>query len=221
MNEYELLYIVNGRRPADSMSEIIDWLAGVIGDAGGEVLSVDNWGRRRLAYPINHEFEGNYVFTTLSLPAEATGAVEAALTISEDVIRHLLIRGIIHSDGSSPPEFVGERPRAMQTPAPAPPAEAVAEAPGSGETLAEAAAGAAETTEPAEPPAEEAGAETSEATEPVETPAVEAAETVEASVEPATAAEPAAAAGTGEAERSDEGTEQQPAEPSPAATPSE
>lgn len=199
MNEYELLYIVSGRRPADSMSEIIDWLAGVIGDAGGEVLSVDNWGRRRLAYPINHEFEGNYVFTTLSLPAESTGAVEAALTISEDVIRHLLIRGIIHSDGSSPPEFVGERPRAMQTPAPAPPpAEAVAEAPES------------EATEPAEPPAEEADAETSEVAEPVE-----------ASVEPATAAQPAAAAETGEAERSDEGTEQQPAEPSPAATPSE
>ena len=88
---------------ADDVSEVIDWVAGVVGDAGGEVLSVNNWGRRRLAYPIDHEFEGNYVFTTLSLSAESTGAVESALTISEDVIRHLLIRGIIPSDGSPPP----------------------------------------------------------------------------------------------------------------------
>ena len=122
MNEYELTYIVTARRATDAVSEVIDWVAGVIGDAGGEVLSVNNWGRRRLAYPIKHEFEGNYVFTTLNLPGENTGALESALTISEDVIRHLLIRGIIPSDGSPPPEFVGDRPRMTQAPVPAAPA---------------------------------------------------------------------------------------------------
>ena len=208
MNEYELLYIVNGRRPADGVAEIIDWVAGVIGDAGGEVLSVNDWGRRRLAYPINHEFEGYYVFTTLKLSAESTSAVEAALTISEDVIRHLLIRDIVPSDGSPPPEFVGERPRTMQAPVSAPPpAEAVAEA------------SEPETAESAEAPAETDAA--SEATEPVEAPAVEVAEPAGASDEPAEATERGEAAEPPEAVRDDAETKQQPVEPSPAATSSE
>ena len=222
MNEYELLYIVTARQAADDVSEVIDWVAGVVGDAGGEVLSVNNWGRRRLAYPIDHEFEGNYVFTTLSLSAESTGAVESALTISEDVIRHLLIRGIIPSDGSPPPEFVGERPRTMQAPATAPsPAEPVAEVsePEASEQAEAPAEGDAEPVPASVEPATDGAP--AEATESDEAPAAEAAESVEANDEPAEVGEAAEATEPGEAAPGDEGTEQQPAEPSTAATSSE
>ena len=97
-NEYELLYVVHARKPVDEVPAVIEWVSGLVTEAGGEVLSVDDWGRRRLAYPIDHELEGSYVLTTLTLPPEGPRGVEAQLVISEDIIRHLLTRGIIPSD---------------------------------------------------------------------------------------------------------------------------
>lgn len=98
LNEYELLYIVHPRRAADEVSTVIDWVNGLVEQGGGEVLTVDNWGSRRLAYPIDHEFEGTYVLTTLRLSSEAPRAIESQMVISEDIMRHILIRGIMALD---------------------------------------------------------------------------------------------------------------------------
>ncbi|HZQ37927.1 MAG TPA: 30S ribosomal protein S6, partial [Dehalococcoidia bacterium] len=58
----------------------------------GEVTNVDRWGRRRLAYPIQRFTEGTYVVTELTLPAPSVAELDANLRISEDVIRHLIVR---------------------------------------------------------------------------------------------------------------------------------
>ena len=59
---------------------------------GGEVVDVNHWGRRRLAYPINRHFEGNYVVSQIKLdPAEVPG-LEGSLRISEEVIRHMIVK---------------------------------------------------------------------------------------------------------------------------------
>jgi small subunit ribosomal protein S6 len=113
VHEYELMYILHPRLTADEVAAAIERVGGRATSAGGEVLSVDNWGKRRLAYPIKHHFEGTYVLTTLRLPAEATTAFEGALRISEDVIRHLLVRGIIPFEGSSMQDERGRAPRPM------------------------------------------------------------------------------------------------------------
>jgi small subunit ribosomal protein S6 len=95
MNEYELLYIVSPRVPADEVNNAVERVSALIRNAGGEVLTVENWGRRRLAYPIRQYFEGSYVLTTLRMPPAGAAGLEAALVISEEVIRHLLISGIV------------------------------------------------------------------------------------------------------------------------------
>jgi small subunit ribosomal protein S6 len=95
LKEYELLFIVSPRVPADDVPAAVDRVAGLVTSGGGEVLSTDNWGRRRLAYPIKHYFEGTYVLFTLRMPAAAAAPLEASLIISEEVIRHLLTEGII------------------------------------------------------------------------------------------------------------------------------
>ena len=99
MNEYELMYILHPRLSADEATASIERVNQQIVGQGGEVLSLDNWGRRRLAYPIRHHFEGTYVLTTFNMPAEGTTPFEQQLIIAEDVIRHLLIRGIIPFEG--------------------------------------------------------------------------------------------------------------------------
>ena len=136
MNEYELLYIVSPRVPADDVANAIERVNALVTAQGGEVLSVDNWGRRRLAYPIRQYFEGTYVLITLKMPPTGAVAIEAGLRLSEEVIRHLLIAGIIpRTSGGRPREERDEReqaPEAASTPAPiaaeAPATDAPAEA---------------------------------------------------------------------------------------------
>ena len=99
MNEYELVSVIHPRLNADETTAAIANIQSQIEANGGEMLSTDVWGRRRLAYPINHLLEGTYVLMTFKLPPQSAPIVEALLRISEQVIRHLLVRGIIPFQG--------------------------------------------------------------------------------------------------------------------------
>jgi small subunit ribosomal protein S6 len=99
VNEYELVSIIHPRLNADETAAAIATIQGQIEAQGGEILSVDIWGRRRLAYPIKHLLEGTYVLMTFKLAPEKAPVLEALLRISEQVIRHLLVRGIIPFQG--------------------------------------------------------------------------------------------------------------------------
>lgn len=156
MNEYELLYILSPRVPADDVVNAIERVSAIVTAQGGEVLSTDNWGRRRLAYPIRQYFEGTYVLITLKMPPAGAVALEAGLRLAEEVIRHLLIAGIVpRTSGGRPREEreafdAGSAPIAATE---APAAEAV-EAPAAEAPVSEAPASDAPAV--AEAPAEEA-----------------------------------------------------------------
>jgi len=76
----------------DAVPESLERLTQNITGRGGEVVEVNHWGRRRLAYPINRHFEGNYVVSQFKMdPAQVPG-FESSLRISEEVIRHLVLR---------------------------------------------------------------------------------------------------------------------------------
>ena len=86
MNEYELLYIVSPRVPADDVANAIERVNALVTAQGGEVLSVDNWGRRRLAYPIRQYFEGTYVLIPLKMPpTRAVSCLSCAPTSSQSL----------------------------------------------------------------------------------------------------------------------------------------
>jgi small subunit ribosomal protein S6 len=111
VHEYELMYILHPRLTADETTAAVERVSESVRSGGGEVLAVDVWGRRRLAYPIQHHLEGTYVLLTMQFPPEATARLEAGLRISEDVIRHLLVRGIIPYEGPSMQEERGRSQR--------------------------------------------------------------------------------------------------------------
>ena len=140
MNEYELLYILSPRVPSDEVGNAIERVNVLIANAGGEVTSVDNWGLRRLAYPIRQYFEGTYVVLTLNMPPAGAAGLEASLVISDEVIRHMLTSGVIErtSGGRSRSEEFergddrgpADRPGPDGTPSePAPAADSAAPAP--------------------------------------------------------------------------------------------
>jgi len=95
VNEYEMMTVFHPRLNADETTAAITALEEQIVANGGEMLSTDNWGRRRLAYPIDGVADGNYVLMTFNFPPANTGALERWIRISETTLRHMLIRGII------------------------------------------------------------------------------------------------------------------------------
>jgi small subunit ribosomal protein S6 len=92
LRDYELVVILSPELAEEDIPAAIDRLSQLIGDRGGEVRDVDRWGRRKLAYPINKHLEGNFLVTQVRLDPNRTSDVEAGLRISEEVLRHLLVR---------------------------------------------------------------------------------------------------------------------------------
>lgn len=192
MNEYELLYVISPRLSAEDVDAMVERIGGLIEGVGGSVSMVDNWGRRRLAYPIRHHFEGTYVLSYVSIPGERAAEFERALNINEDILRHLLISGVIpgyegppeqevdmrrpaggRSFADRPPaETSGDAPPADAPPADAPPADAPVE--GDEAAPADAPVAEAPSAETEAPAPEAPTAETEAPAEPAEAPAAEA-----------------------------------------------
>ena len=92
MREYELTYIVRPDVDEETLAAIEERVAKTIAANGGQVLKTDHWGKRRLAYPIRRHNEGFYIFLRTELTDKAIAEIERQLKLSEDVIRHLLVR---------------------------------------------------------------------------------------------------------------------------------
>jgi small subunit ribosomal protein S6 len=78
--------------PDDRISAIIDRTTRQITAAGGQIVKVAPWGRRRLAYAIDRHREGAYHIVVFESPTEAIAELERDLLITEEVIRHLVVR---------------------------------------------------------------------------------------------------------------------------------
>lgn len=92
LRDYELVYIINPEVGDDVVGASIERVHQAISTRGGEVVDVNHWGRRRLAYPIKRHLEGNYVVSQIKLDPTQIPELESNLRISEDVIRHLIVR---------------------------------------------------------------------------------------------------------------------------------
>ncbi len=90
--DYELVLVLNPGSAEDKIETKIDALNQNIVALGGEISGVEQWGRRKLAYPIKKFMEGYYVLTRCTMKPSQTNSLEAKLRISEDVIRHMLIK---------------------------------------------------------------------------------------------------------------------------------
>ncbi len=90
MRNYELAYIADPDLDEESLSGLQEKVTGWVNTLGGQVLGVDNWQKRRLAYPINKQDEGYYVFMQVQLPPDAGQALERDLRINEQILRFMI-----------------------------------------------------------------------------------------------------------------------------------
>jgi len=87
-----MVMIINPEVAEDDVAGVIDKVSEFITSRGGEIVQVDRWGKRKLAYPIDRFREGNYVVSRFKFEAGMTKDLEADLKISENVLRHMVVR---------------------------------------------------------------------------------------------------------------------------------
>ena len=92
MRRYELMLVLRADAPEDRTQAVVDRTTRQIVAAGGQIVKVAPWGRRRLAYPIAHQRDGSYQIIVFEAPAEAIAELERSLLITEEVLRHLVTR---------------------------------------------------------------------------------------------------------------------------------
>ncbi len=92
MQRYELAVIINPDITEENIPSVLDKMTQLISQLGGATIKVDRWGRRKLAYPIKHYREGEYVVTQLELESNKAGELKASLRLSDEFLRHLLVR---------------------------------------------------------------------------------------------------------------------------------
>ena len=90
--DYEIGYILNPEVNEEQTRAILERIEQIVANYDGQVLKVNQWGRRKLAYPIEHHRDGFYVFIDSILTPETVAELDRTLKVSEDVLRHLIKR---------------------------------------------------------------------------------------------------------------------------------
>ena len=91
-NTYELTYILNAVLNEGQLKDLVQRVNAYITENGGNVLESDEWGQRRLAYPIEKRRNGYYVNVHFEADPALVGKLERALQINEDVMRYLTLK---------------------------------------------------------------------------------------------------------------------------------
>ena len=92
MNKYELVLVVNSKIEDDARAAVVDKSKAYVERFGGTVTEVEDWGKRKLAYEIQHMKEGFYYFIQFESDAACPAEVERRVRIMENVLRYLVVR---------------------------------------------------------------------------------------------------------------------------------
>ena len=91
LTSYETLFIVDAQQGEDGIKALVDKFTGLIA-ANGTIESVDEWGKRKLAYPINDLTEGYYVLVNFKSAPDLPAELERVFGITDGIMRSLVIR---------------------------------------------------------------------------------------------------------------------------------
>lgn len=92
MKKYEIMYIIRPNMEEEAQKALVERFANVLTTNGAEITNAKEWGKRRLAYEINDFREGVYVVSKVNASAAAVQEFERLAKISEDIIRHIVVR---------------------------------------------------------------------------------------------------------------------------------
>ena len=92
MNHYETVFILNPVLSEDQIKEAVKKFAAVITDKGGKFVNQEDWGLKKLAYPIQNKKSGFYHLFEFTAPGEAVGPLEVEFRRDERFMRYLTVK---------------------------------------------------------------------------------------------------------------------------------
>ena len=92
MNKYELAVAVSAKIEDDERAATIDKVKAYVERFGGQITNIDQWGKRRLAYEVQHMKEAFYYFIQFDAEPAAPAEIEDNIRIMENIVRFLCVR---------------------------------------------------------------------------------------------------------------------------------
>ena len=131
--DYEILYIVRPDVEETDLPDVTKRVETLIESLEGNIQKTNVWGKRRLAYVVDHLREGHYVLTDFQIEPARVPEMEATLKISDSVFRHLIVRKPVIKSGATseaviPPPEPAAQPAETAEPATSAAADATAPA---------------------------------------------------------------------------------------------
>ena len=92
--QFELIYVIPATYSEEEIQPIIDRVTHLIKEIGGEVIQDDNWGKKRLAYPIKHVQYGYYILNVIDLKASQLRKLQNKLKMFQEILRYQIVKAI-------------------------------------------------------------------------------------------------------------------------------
>ncbi len=92
MNKYELAFVVSAKLEDEERTAVVEKAKEYISRFGGNVTEVEEWGKKRLAYEIQHQREGFYYFIQFEADVTCPAELERRVRIMDNVLRYLVVR---------------------------------------------------------------------------------------------------------------------------------
>jgi small subunit ribosomal protein S6 len=92
MNTYETIFISPAELTPEKVESALEKVKSIITKGEGKILSSELWGRRRLAYPIQHSREGNYVYILFSAPGGIVAQLDHHYRVTDTIFRGITIK---------------------------------------------------------------------------------------------------------------------------------
>jgi small subunit ribosomal protein S6 len=92
VRQYELMMMLDPEADEERVGAVLDRVRNFVTERGGEFTEGEHWGKRKLAYKIGNFVEGHYLLAQLEMEPEPAKELEGTLKLTEDIIRHMLLR---------------------------------------------------------------------------------------------------------------------------------
>jgi small subunit ribosomal protein S6 len=94
LKKYEIIFIIKPDASEETVAAAIEKAQEQVTRNEGIIVGLENWGRRKLAYEIDHLTDGIFVKMDFEVPGEAVGKLSRHFTLSEEIIRHQIIKQV-------------------------------------------------------------------------------------------------------------------------------
>lgn len=92
MNDYQMLYIIDNNIGEEEKAAVCEKYSSVVESLGGTVASVDKWGTKKFAYPINYKKEGYYVLMKFAAEFSVPAELERQMKNNDQIVRQMITR---------------------------------------------------------------------------------------------------------------------------------